>query len=292
MRCAGRTNSMNRCKMKNIKWFYPFCKYHWWQPFLLIFLTVPAIFNDYHGIYQTTKEMFLDKVKDSTRQVTLGEAQKNDSTLTPPKKNNNYVPSKNINERPLEKSIFKKELTLNLKDVRVARELNSATLEFVLFLGGIIGKENQQDGDKVVKLFREAKINDPLDTSILEELIMPHINSRTLLSYSGININNRPVSWAEYLIVKLDGIINHCNTILDWYAERDEQLVENVHLIRGESSNIRNSIILSLKALARDKDTILLRLHKEQLPPKKWMEDYIKTVHDSRKKCYEFYDEG
>lgn len=37
MRCCGRTKSLKRCSIdKNIKWYWPFCGFHRWQPFVLI----------------------------------------------------------------------------------------------------------------------------------------------------------------------------------------------------------------------------------------------------------------
>lgn len=61
MRCLGRTKSTRRCKLKNTKWFYPFCQYHWWQPVLLVFITIPTIVGIYAGLYRDLLEPLLSK---------------------------------------------------------------------------------------------------------------------------------------------------------------------------------------------------------------------------------------
>lgn len=49
MRCWGITKKRKFCKL-NCKFL--FCRYHWWQPLLLLFVTFPSILSSYLGIYR------------------------------------------------------------------------------------------------------------------------------------------------------------------------------------------------------------------------------------------------
>ncbi len=65
MRCLGRTTRFHRCKIDNTKWYFPFChRHHWWQPIMLLFITIPTIIGVYGGLYRDVVEpMLLDKVQ-------------------------------------------------------------------------------------------------------------------------------------------------------------------------------------------------------------------------------------
>lgn len=50
MRCLGRTDKFNRCKIETKK-RHPFCRHHLWQPLVLLLITIPSIFGVYTSIY-------------------------------------------------------------------------------------------------------------------------------------------------------------------------------------------------------------------------------------------------
>lgn len=55
MQCLGRTKTLKRCKNKAK---FAFCNHHWYQPLILLVVTIPTLFVTYFEIYKIYQEFF------------------------------------------------------------------------------------------------------------------------------------------------------------------------------------------------------------------------------------------
>ena len=138
--------------------------------------------------------------------------------------------------------------TVNPKDKRVAAKFEGALNGFIGTLAVFLTKHGYEDGMQIINNDHSDEPGSGYPAVKLVEPMLEVLSQNSLKESSNVSVGEKVLPWAAVFVDDLVKTSQHCDQILDQYADRDDKIISLVDEIGSRAKTLVSIIATCLQA--------------------------------------------